>query len=182
MNRVPDAFARRMKDEFGSRLRIRWSERRREFHIEQQIGRGEVIAPPRKAGTYSDEWIAAKDGYARVMTIRVGDRMPCSNCNATLKVPVLKTGRVTCHRCNRGMVAAHFPLEGDALIQHLRSIDPLSNPEVERQTLQALRQHEAATERSAERELSTYSEAMWKDNFTRLFGIQSVGYTGKEFR
>lgn len=179
--RAPEDFQRRLEREFGGRLRIRWSVKRGEFHIEQKVGRASL--PPTFVSEADDETIRAKDGYGFVMAIRPGTRMPCPGCSTTLDVPAMRTGEVRCTFCRvKGLdgryAAAYFPLEGDALIQHLRRIDPLNTW---RDALAA--EADAINRRitaSKDRDLSNYNEAVAKDWFNRLVGIPQVGYTGKE--
>lgn len=75
-------------------------------------------------------------------------------------------------------VAAYYPL-GDTLIDHLKKIDPMRRF---RQDLAkaADRKNEAIME-SRKRETSNQIEASTKDHWTKLVGIQSVGYSGKVF-
>ena len=69
----------------------------------------------------------------------------------------------------------NWPL-GDALLEHLRKTDP------ERDGLARmwadLEKDEAREADSAKRAGETQTEAIWKEEFTRLFDIQSRGYEG----
>jgi hypothetical protein len=146
--RAPDSFTDQLSSQFHNRFRLRWSDKRQEFHLEQKVFTGQVMEPPPidpESGhfdTYSDEWIRARDGYFYVMTIRAGDRMPCPICHSTLKVPVMETREMWCDECRkRGndgrYVAAFYPL-GEVLLDHLRDIDPQNGgPQRARQRMRA---------------------------------------------
>lgn len=176
----PSGFTAQLQREFGGRLRIRWSDKRGEWHIEQRVGR--AVVPPRFVSDYDDDSIRARDGYAFVMAIRPGDRMPCPGCGFTVKVPVMHSGEVRCDYCRSRerdgrYAAAYFPL-GTALIQHLRRIDPLLGwnknlaAEADARNVAVLRDKEKAVE-----------DAIYggtSENWKRIAGIPQVGYTGRE--
>jgi hypothetical protein len=178
---IPIDFARRLQDEFNGRLRVRWSVARQEWHIEQRVGRAAL--PPFRISEIDDRLIRYRDGYAFVMAIRPGDRMPCPTCHLTVKVPVLKTGEAVCSHCQfKGRdgryKAAYFPLN-DILLEHLRKIDP-ERGGIERVTAEA-DQALVQRERSIERNTKNQIEAGIKEDIRRVLQIPQVGYTGKEF-
>lgn len=70
----------------------------------------------------------------------------------------------------------NWPL-GEKLLEHLRFTDP-ERDGVER-LQKDMEREEKATELGRERERKNFGEALWKDEFTRLFEIQSRGYEGK---
>jgi len=180
---VPVAFQRRLESEFNGRLRARWSRARGEFHIEQQVGR--AVLAPTYVSDWDDDTIRARDGYGFVMAIRPGTRMPCPECGITLDVPVMHSAEVKCPFCRtKGKdgryPAAYYPLEGDALIQHLRRIDPLNTW---RATI--AKDADAANKRrlkGMERAVDNNTEAVLKDWYKRLNQIPQAGYTGREFK
>jgi hypothetical protein len=131
----PD-FARRLRDEFGGRYRMRWSVKRNEWHLEQQVGVG-AADPPFRVDEGDDSLIRAKEGFAFVMAIRTGTRMPCptefgpkwdrQECGFEMKVPIMETREAVCEKCRAEgrdgrHAVAYYPLS-DALIQHIRHID-----------------------------------------------------------
>lgn len=129
---VPSQFEHELQNAFHGKFRLRWSDKRQEFHLEQKVFTGQVIPPPvdndNNFDTYDDSYIRAKEGYFLVMVIRTGDRMPCPVCGATLSVPVMETREVKCQRClEHGLdaryIAAYYPLN-HVLIDHIRDIDP----------------------------------------------------------
>lgn len=165
---------------FAGRLRIRWSPKREAWHIEQQVGR--AASPPYRIDPYDDSLIRAKDGYAFVMEVRPGDRMPCPACRTELKVPMMETAEVRCGYCkmqgrDARIRAAYYPL-GELLIDYLRKIDPErgATKELADEADRANRALLAAQERNVMNSV----EAAGKQDFTNIMGIQSVGYTGRE--
>ncbi len=130
--RVPDDFAALLQREFNGRFRLRWSDKRREFHLEQKVYTGQIMEPPMddsgRWDTFSDEHQRAVDGYMLTMVIRDGDRMPCPVCGATVRVPIMETREAHCDNCkNHGLdgkyKASFYPLN-HTLIEHLHDIDP----------------------------------------------------------
>lgn len=125
---IPDSFAERLEQEFRGRLRVRWSDARQEFHVEQKVGRGAFNPlPPRFRSQAEhrrryDAHVRASDGYALVMVVRPGDRAGCDRCGQTLKVPTFASKEVKC-ACGASQVLAYFPLS-DSLIDHLKGMDP----------------------------------------------------------
>lgn len=183
MRNAPDDFQSRLKREFDGRLRIRWSTGKGEWHIEHKVGR--AVVPPSPVDETDDEHIRARDGYMFVMAIREGDRMPCPGCGTELRVPILKTAEVKCTYCKLSgkdgrYPAAYYPLEGDMLIERLREIDPFRGRG--KVIAGMMDQRNKAIMQSRERELTNTIEASTKDNWNRIAGIPSVGYTGREHK
>lgn len=178
---VPEWFQERLTRQSRGELRIRWSVRKEEWHIEQQVGRA-AFAPYRLDPT-DDSLIRARDGYLYVMAIRPGDRMPCPTCHRSIKIKSFVCEESTCSPCQAkghdGRVrGCYFPL-GEKLLEHLRKIDPQNGAHVR------LRDEvDAANERMEKAKARAHSntiEAQTKDAFTKIFEIPSVGYTGKVF-
>lgn len=179
----PEYFDAKLSRLFDNRLRIRWSFKREEWHLEYKVGRGKI--PNLFVGEYNDTMIRARDGYGLFMIIRPGDRMPCPWCGFTVKVPIQEMKEATCDYCKLNgkdgrIPAAFYPLEGDTLIQHLIKMDPMRTyrdgiaKRVDEQNDRVLK--------SAERKFENDIQAITKENYKDLVGIQSVGYTGKEFK
>lgn len=174
---VPPDFARQFFREFPD-YRIRWSFAKRCWLIEQKCGRGSL--KPIHIDPHDDQLIRAKDGYWLVMEIQPGDRMPCPVCDNTVKVATRRFSEARCENCiahgrDGRFMAGHYPF-GESLLEHLRHTDPLRGGV---QRLQ--READAANQRrlaAAERETQRIVEAGTKDAFSRIFDIQSVGYTG----
>lgn len=176
---VPDEFAARLHAAFDGRLRVRWSSTQQEWHVEQKVARGLINFP---SAISDDEAIRLKDGYHLVMTIRTGDRMPCPKCGLTLSVPLRSSTMVSCERCRQKglehrVAAAYFPLD-DTLITHLQAIDPLRG--ASRELRAKVDAHNAKVmQAQQQRTLDQMTQAAG-DDFSRIAGIPSVGYTGKE--
>lgn len=176
-------FARRIQREFDGRLRIRWSNKRREWQVEQRVARSQVAHAPISDG--DDSAIRARDGFVYVMSIRDGDRMPCpAGDGTTLRVPVGHTGEVLCPTCKRHgrtgrYAAAYFPLDGDSLIQYLRRLDPLLG--WNRGITKDINAQERAVYLAKERKVSNAIEDGALENWKKLAQIPQWGYTGKMF-
>lgn len=183
---VPAGFARELNEAFGGRFRLRWSNKREEFHVEQRVSNGRVLEPPTDDNgdwdTYDDDYIRARDGFKYVMAVRDGDRMPCPICNATLSVPIMETREVVCVRCRLSgrdgrVAAAYYPLN-HVLIEHLRYIDPLTdgvNRVRERIIAANARVHPLAKRK---REFDE-ADAKVMDNKLQAFNIPFSGYGPK---
>ncbi len=180
MRHAPTRFVERLKTMFDDRLRIRWSNQRGEWHIEYKVGRGRPASF--FVSGYDDAAIRAKDGYAFLLAIRTGDRMPCPRCGHDMPVPVRKLAESTCEYCRMQgrdgrYPAAFFDLDGESLFEYLRRIDPYRGW---RHNLH--RMADATNDRilkAKEREFANKIEAITMDNYNQLVGIPSVGYTGK---
>jgi len=178
----PIRFTERLERLFDGRLRCRWSHQRGEWHIEYKVGRGRP--PAFFVSGYDDAAIRAKDGYALLIAVRTGDRMPCPRCGYEMKVPVRMLAESRCDYCRaQGLdgryPAAYFDLDSDSLLDYLARLDPYRSW---RHGLH--KQADANNERilrEKERAFANHIEAVTKDNYNQLVGIPSVGYTGKVF-
>lgn len=174
---APREFLKRLESEFRGRYRLRWSNQRGEWLIEEKLQRGEF-------GSFSldeesDVFIRMRDGYGLVCTIRTGDRMPCPRCRTTLPVPVKEFAEVVCGFCKQQgrkatTIAGFFPLNDD-LIYHLRRINP-DMPWHETQLME-VNTANAQREKELDREVDNVSEAVWGDNHRQLFNTPTTGYT-----
>lgn len=172
----------RLEKVFDNRLRIRWSEASKEFHIEQKVGHGFSLGMP--VSEDDDALIRARDGYHYVMSIRDGDRMPCPECGFTLRVPVRDTEDLRCGFCQlqgktTRVVAGFWPLD-DALITHLQKIDPLRGKQDE--IAEAADRRNRLLVQSRENDAFAPGNAYAEEAYNRMVGIPQVGYTGREFK
>jgi len=169
------AFADRLQQEFGGRLRLRWSQLDHQWMLEEKVGRASL--PARPGSEMNDQWIRARDGYALVLTIAPGDREGCKHCSQTIKLPVFDFAETACPACGKLTRSCHWPLN-DMLMQHLRMIDPLrdgpskARDEADRAT--------AAAAAGRQRDTSNAIESITKDNINQLGGFTVKGYTGRE--
>jgi len=171
--RVPGWFDRQLAVEFDRQLRLRWSAARQAFQVERKIRRS-TFAP---RFTRDDDAVRIADGYDLLMEVAGGDRLPCPRCSATVKLPVQEMREAKCGRCRRTFRAVYWPLN-DSLLQYLRYVDPVRGG-IER-VFAEVEGAELERERARRREMRNYGEAVWKDDYNRLVGIPSVGYTGRE--
>jgi hypothetical protein len=179
---APDSFVTRLHEVFDGRLRIRFSDKEQNFHIEQKVGR--AVVAPCKIEEGRDDLIRARDGYHPVMTITPGDRMRCPSCHYDLPVPVRETVDMRCPFCafhgrTTRIVAGYWPLD-DSLIAHLQMIDPLRDGQTE--LAEAADRHNRMLLQSQEDAAVAPGYAYADENYNRLVGIPQVGYTGKEFQ
>lgn len=172
---VPESFARSLTKQLPG-LRIRWSEKQRQYHIEQKVAR--ALTPHRRISPLEDAAIRYRDGYGFVMAITQGDRTDCPKCHATTHVPVMRMKEAKCEKCGHSFRAAFFPLN-DFLLEYLRYSDPYRGG-IER-LMAEVDKADADREQRSSREVKNEVEAATKDLATALMGIQSVGYTGREF-
>ena len=196
MYAVPEGFAEELKREFAGRLSIRWSKAERAFVVEQKQGRETTLhlrpakrhpgmSSPRWTDEllrYEDERYRRKKGLARVCAVSVGDRVPCrrDGCVGVIKVPLGKVVSKACPVCDTpSKPVGFFPLN-NWLLEELRRTDPYRGG-LER-VFADLDKQDAERVRLAARKLKNHTEDVWKDAFTKVFGIESVGYTGKELQ
>lgn len=186
---IPEQFEQRLESEFGGRYRIRVSEARGEFHVEQRIGAGfhpgTIKIAPQSAKQYRARWddmLRARDGYVLTFIVTPGDRTECPSCHATLHVPVKSLTHLSCPACEvRGkkttLTAGYWPLNDD-LLQHLRRIDAYTGGH-ERIAADIAKDTAAKSAQQA-RDLVRDGEAAVRERFKRMVGIPQQGYTGKE--
>ena len=183
MRKPPVQFEDRLERLFDRRLRCRWSDKRQEWQIEYKVARGKQM------NFFVSQWddgaVRARDGYAYVMSIRTGDRMPCPRCGYEVKVPIFKIGETVCDYCkmngkNGYITACFFPLESPKLMEHLIKFDPLRTYR-DGLVKQADEQNKKL-EAQREKEFENSVKDMALDSYKQLVGIPSVGYTsGKVF-
>ena len=172
---IPGWFAEELHSQSGGRYRVRWSPKRLRFQLEEKVGR--AVLPRRPLDSTDDDAVRATDGYGLVMEICPGDRTRCPRCARWTKVTTLRVGTSKCEKCNKEFRAFFWPLS-HSLLQHLRYINPDTGgherifPQVDAS--------EARRDAKMRRDRHNHTETVWKDGFTQAFGIQSVGYTGRE--
>lgn len=173
--RVPGWFAKQLDAEFDRQIRVRWSDTARAFQVERRIRRSSFAPHGVKPG--DDEAIRIVDGFDLVCEVAGGDRLPCPRCGRTVSLPVREMREAKCPACGRVFRAVYWPL-GDALLQHLRYIDPVRGG-IER-VFEDADKANFQLERMRRRDLWNHGESVWKEDYNRLVGIPSVGYTGRE--
>jgi hypothetical protein len=180
MATVPSDFASRLDRAFNGRLRVRWSNAKHEYHVEQRVSRALASFP---VTTHDDDSIRLRDGYLYLLSIRPGTQMPCPKCRADLPVPIREIREVTCVVCKlkgqaHRITAGYFPLD-DALIDYLKRLDPERS--ASRTVRNAVDAHNAKILEGQRQAVLERSLGRLDDDFSRIAGIPSLGYTGKEF-
>lgn len=176
-------FEREFFKAFDGRFRIRWSDMKQEYHIEQKVRRGLEIEPAKneKTGildTYSDEYIRARDGYFYVMAIRAGDKMPCPICGLTVPVPQLHTAESHCEYCkvmgrDGRYIAAYYPLN-NVLIEHIKTLDPHTDGPV--QSRKRIRAAQLKFEAEKQSKALDAADDMIKFNNNQVMNVPMTGY------
>lgn len=178
-----DRFNEILDEEFTGRLRLRESTTSEGvLFVEERIGRAAhdiLLNMPFKSRAQRerrhDQFVRTAQGYALVLTLRVGDRFPCSGCRTTLRTPMMEAREVTCPTCARTSIEAFFPLN-HSLIDHLRSIDPLRAD-----ARQRIREQDALQARSEQVRDKDFDAGLEDELFdVAISQIPKVGYTGKE--
>jgi hypothetical protein len=185
MYSVPE-FNERLQEVFGERLRLRWSEARGEYHLEERVGRAALTTLANLACVNReqfrkryDERVRADQGYALVMVIAPGSQVGCPECAKPLMVSPLETREVMCTYCEEkgrkvSIISAYFPI-GEVLIDHLRRIDPLSDGH--RRRIAEQDKAEQWSKFVEEKDDDAYLHDILFDEAIRQ--IPKVGYTGE---
>lgn len=172
---IPEEFQQRLDQEFNGLIRVRWSDKLSEWHVEQKVRR--AVGWPDGWDRYSDNTIRYKDGYVWIMSFKQGTKFPCPHCNLTLKAPSLRSEMVSCEHCrlkgyNHQQLAGHWPMS-ETLIDHLKMLKwKLDHPD-------DLNKMDAALKKQHLRQVLDPTIDRIADRFNQGMGIQSVGYTGK---
>jgi hypothetical protein len=188
---IPEEFAERLEQAFGGKYRIRWSDARHEYHIEQKVRRGIaagfVDLNPRHRERFRQKWddlIRARDGYVLTMAVTPGTKTFCPDCHSELQVPAFETKVIPCEFCRsrgryRHKVAGFFPL-GDSLIDHLKKID-WANDGNDR-VAKAVDRHNELLLHNNRMQLRRTVDAAVRQDYNRLVGIPQFGYAGSPYR
>jgi len=181
MTSIPQSFLDSFKAEFGDEYRFRWSFKTRSFHLEQKVGRAALS--PSFIDAADDQSIRARDGYALVLTLQPGDRMPCpGGCGLDLKVPVFTFKAVTCPRCkwlgrDGSYPVGYFPFS-ESLMDYLKYLDPKRGGQ--RRVVADADKRTRDAEEDRMKNISRQGEGALYDAYNRIAGIESVGFTGRE--
>ena len=182
-----ERFEQEFLQAFDGRFRIRWSDKRHEYHIEQRLQKSNphLIPPVYKDpetfhetyDTYSDEWIRARDGYFFVLAIRPGNTMPCPVCGLTVDVPELITAESHCPFCkvmgrDARYIAAYFPLN-HILIEHMRTLDPYTNGPA--QSRKRIREQQLTKQDREQKAALDEADAMVRFNNNQVMNVPMSG-------
>jgi hypothetical protein len=188
---APESFVRSLDYQFGGKFRVRFSDRRHRWQIEQRVASDVAAALPPMGNdaqhSYTDDTIRYHDGYTLFAEIAPGTLTPCGNdltdeaghktCGQDLKIPFArKFGVLTCPACEAHHTVAHWPLD-ESLLEHIRSTDPERNPDLLRKR----------NSRSEARHEKLKQRAGFRDELANMarddarVDIAKTGYTGKYF-
>ena len=177
--RVPVTFQTRLDEEFQGRLRVRWSEKQHEWHVEQKVRNG-LAGRPLVDDGYDDDQIRAKDGYVWILSFKHGTQFDCPLCGLTLKAVTRQATMVSCKHCQlkgyeHRWLGTHWPMD-ETLIQHLQELEASIDTRG-----QSLAKAKRMLQRQQERAILDPTVAEFEDSFRALAGIPHVGYTGTVF-
>jgi hypothetical protein len=170
---APEWFVEELARDSAGKYRVRWSPARSRWQVEERIGRQKPRT--RRFANHDDEAIKETDGFRLLFEVTPGDRTKCPRCTKDIAVTKMKVATTKCPWCKKEWKFFYMPL-GTELLIHLRYIQPERGghervlPDVDRA--------EVIRETSNRRQLHRNSEAIWKEDFTRNFEIDSVGYGG----
>lgn len=154
--------------------RVRWSNLRRAWQVEQKMGRGVFDAPE----LHPEARIRVTDGFQLVAEIVPEPRIKCDTCYQWVDIPFGKWSEARCAYCyahgEKSMYfVGYFPFS-DALVQHFQKTGP-------RRTLARKVEREAADKaefRTYQRDRGNRLEAILRERHSSIVGIPSWGYTG----
>lgn len=178
---INEIFQEELKREFQERLRIRWNGKKQAYTVEQRVGKNIIGQLPRELFKHNDFYRQGlAEGYKPIMDVAVSETMRCPSCNTKLTVPNRETKQFRCTYCqSKGrrslLLAGYYPLNS-FLINHLKTIDPLRNMEVNQ--VQRLQDYNEKLMEREQAKLSDEAEAYTSDNLNRLMGILQTGYSG----
>jgi hypothetical protein len=186
---IPEWFQQQLAHEFGTRFRMRWSNARQLFVLDERIARGVLMTPARLAAKLArldaknpdqaEEFrLRLREGTAPFVEISPGNRTACPACGATVRLAHMTWAYAHCDECQKDFKTIYAPL-GWWLLEQLRFLDFERGGDERALTAmdQANAAHEAEVQAAPKREL----EAAVRDDFAHIMSIQSVGYTGRSF-
>ena len=153
--------------------RVRWSDEKQVWCIEQKMNRGVFDTPASRDGG-----IRLRDGYALVCEICPSPTFRCPDCLSHLPAPVLKFAEVKCKRCQllgekSLFFLGYFPF-CDKLISHLEKTSP-------RRAAERARERDKENERimrMGEKDYENRFDSFMRERHSSVVGIPSWGYTG----
>lgn len=183
VERAPDWFERRLRDEFQGRIRVRWSNQRGCFLAEQK----EYVGPApgfKEVAPDDDEAIRQRDGYTLLMEVWPGTSIPCPRCGFECRgAQPRKYQQLECLFCkvagkaDRTFQAAVFYLD-EGLLEELRGLDYISHNAVDPKE-RVRRAHQRNLAHWAKKEQRVKDERVeWtRDHWRQLLGVPRVGWT-----
>ena len=172
MMELPSWVEEELTRDSAGRYRIRWSVGRNRWQVEEKIGR--QTPRKRRFANTDDEAIKEEQGYKLLFEVTPGDRTRCPRCAKWMKVTAATRPRTSkCQACRKEWKFCFMPSWNDLLV-HLRYIQP-ERGGFER-VLADTDHGNAEREKSNTRTMRRNTEAIWKEDFTRNFEIDSVGW------
>lgn len=184
---IPEHVTEQIARRFGGRFRLRWSDVEHLYLYEQKVRRGiaEGFAPihvkseRHRKQSYENQ-IRARDGYILTMKIAPGTHVDCPECGMDIPVPAFRSAQVHCAFCKtkgRQNVfnGGYWPL-GDTLLDELDKLDP-DRGGLDR-VLKATTDASEFAEHEREYKVTSTADAVYREEFRKLFGIPQTGYSG----
>ncbi len=171
-----ETFEEELHARLGRDYRLRWSQPRRSWMIEQRVGRGACEAPE---GLATDAAIRVRDGYALVLETQTSPHLACRVCGMDLAVPAMQTTEIKCDYCQMlygkptRTVAGYYPL-CEGLLKRLEETSPKRGDAWAKE----MKAKNLALRRSQARDSENYNEAMIKDWLPRIESQPQSGYGG----
>lgn len=187
----PETFEHELKIRLGDDYRLRWSDSRHVWMIEQHAGREEDIAPDalvrpdlddeereRRLRETRDQMIRLRDGFTLVMEFNPTTQIDCPQCHFPVTLPEFKIAQVKCDTCDllgydRQLVQGGWFPFCERLLQHLERTSLKRHDEWKQEF--AARNH--ALDVARRRKFDNHCEAVGKDYFNNAVGILQSGYT-----
>lgn len=181
--RVPEWFAHQLDVEFRGRFRVRWSNARHCFVIDEVTGRGTAMAPMRfyrkvqrlRPDLREEYLFRMAHGTTPYVEVYPGTRASCPACLSDVSLKTHTWEFAHCRACGKDFKAVHYEL-GWMLLEQLRYND-FERGGDERQVEEMDRANEAK-EKGEVRENRNVLEAVVKDNWNQIAGIKSVAVGG----
>lgn len=178
MSLSPQTFERELQARLGSEYRLKWSNRKETFLIEQKIQRGEWDIPSGVRERNPEEYDRLREGYSLVCEVSPAPTMRCNRCRAILTVPALEWKEVKCLSCyaskersNTQFYVAYFPL-CERLLTHLESTSPKRGYAWVKEMLR----ENARKRETQQRDWENHSEAGLKDYMRIIAENPVIGY------
>jgi hypothetical protein len=183
---VPEWFASQLALEFGGRFQVRWSEARSGFIIDERVARGHFMPSNRlalkldalrragKSAEASEFLYRLQHGTVPFLEIHPSGRTTCPSCLVPVPLKPFVWEFAHCPGCQKDFPAVSCEL-GPAVLERLRYLDA-ERGGLERILADMDAQNDALVsgqEKAARADL----EASIRDEWPRLVGIPSVGWT-----
>ena len=187
-----ETFEDELTRRLGRDYRLRWSDSRHVWMIEQQQGReaeiphDALVRPDlsdeereRRLRETRDQMTRLREGYTLVMEFHPYTQVSCPTCHFPIDLPEFKIKQVRCNACEvlgndrQYVTGGWFPLS-ERLLQHLERTSLKRHDEWRKEH----ETHNLAVRTALRRKFDNHCEAVGKDFFNNAVGILQSGYTG----